>query len=454
MKFKRGQCRFFISIFIIHFSVIGAAHGEGISLTSELYELDTIRTRISFINESCRYILIGEHHEGEISKLIIGFSSPIISFGPLSRFGLLREIFNPLGYGAGSSVFYEKTDLRLNAAFSAGSRKGILWEPIPGRLGLFLFKSDERPVKSGALFSLPLNSDFLAEALILTSLPDDELDFDEWFADKAPYPGGRLVHMCGRFMVKRPYFKLLASSVICSGERIIPGYLTDLNLGFKYRKILLDILFGASTRSYLTPDGKTSDDWLLAGSRIYWNPWEPFSMTGVYIKSIAHPAIYPEQFIESSDEFSLEGETDFLLNRNLSIGLQVKGSKEISFSDSGKRSQEVGIDCGISFTLFSLGLECEWIQDFEDGSRVQNRVKLESVIDAGRAQCSGAVDFFIEDSLEYFLSGRFDLDMDKYRFYLRLWTEKPLGPGKDIREEFLAEPLESISLTLGWEVGN
>ena len=46
-----------------------------------------------------------------------GFSTPFSVIGPLLRGGLLREIINPLAYIATSSVFAEKTDLRLEFSF-------------------------------------------------------------------------------------------------------------------------------------------------------------------------------------------------------------------------------------------------------------------------------------------------------------------------------------------------
>ncbi|MDR3200947.1 MAG: hypothetical protein LBT68_05760, partial [Spirochaetales bacterium] len=60
-----------------------------------------------------------------------GFDSPWLTAGPVNTGGLFREIFSPLGYTAGSSVFAETSRLSLKTVPERSTRQGV-WVSVPG----------------------------------------------------------------------------------------------------------------------------------------------------------------------------------------------------------------------------------------------------------------------------------------------------------------------------------
>ncbi len=419
-----------------------------ITLQSELYASETLRNRISLDYSEARLVLVEKQGNGSPASFTLGFSSPVLTFGPLSRFGLLKSLFNPLGYYPGSSVFAEPTGLRLNAAFETGSRRGAVLEPLPGNLGLFLLKSSRAPLKTGGFFTLEEKnlegSSFRLEGITVYSHPERAGWGDAWFKEEAPYPGGNLLHLGGSFSLRHSGWHLHLSSAASSGERAAPGAFTQLELGYAQRQILLALLFGLCGREYFTPDGKHPKNWLLAGGKVSITFHELYTFTGSYRKEVARPEIrmQPEQYLESRDELGVLGEAAFPLSRKARIVLSGRWERTASFSVSGNRdfTDEPGL--ALSLSAGAIDFKAEWRQEIDNSKLVENSFLIGSSLLLDRIRLSGEAELFTEPEPACLFSFKFDLRPGDYHLYLRARTEiadSPFTP-------------DSISVTLGWEV--
>lgn len=430
---------------------------NGLAIRSELLQLEQLRTRLAGDHGQLRYFVAAEQTDRRVSDVLAGFSSPFFTFGPVSRFGLLRELFNPLGFSPGSSAFFEKTQLSLNGAFQPDSRRGVVWEPLPEHLGLFMFHSDNRPVKGGALFCLPLGEELRLEGTLMTSMPEDELDFEQWFAKRAPFSGGSLVHAAGKLGIDRSHHYLNFTTAACSGDRVAPGLFTHLSGGADFGAVLIDLLLGLSTASFIDPDGEYAQNWLVTGAKLNVSPWKLCWLTGAYTRSISHGALYPDRYREGTDEFELDAELAVRMSKHFSVSFEAGGDKRYVYHPDGDRDTEEKIGGSLLLEYRIFVLRGEWIAEYENGGREEQRYRLEAGLHTGRRDAcrldwSAGFKGRLSDRNEYFLFSDLDLTLRRFRFYARIKTEKSFGSERSLRAVLLSGSKEALSIILGGEV--
>ena len=335
-------------------------------IKSELEDLQFFKNRCQAQWAGYRLLLIQEQEKTEPIDMRVGFSTPHITWGPLSHFGLARMVLNPLGYSPGSTVFTEKSGFRLDCSFSGGSRLGCVIEPLPDRLGLFLWEGEGLPSKVGAFAALSPVSRLQLESIILTMATGGYLaepHSDQWFSERAPFPGGRLHHLGGRVNWQTPLLHIYASLAACGGERVIPGYFVNLDLRLQNRFFPLELLGSYCSADYFTPDGEMIDDWLRFGAESEYSLSRSAVIILTYQRKILH-GLHDRRYLPGWESLGFSAAKEFKPWQEAMITVESAATGKIDYDEYGVKEKSLACETAVGFSVdgreFSGCFAGEW----------------------------------------------------------------------------------------------
>ena len=332
-----------------------------------------IRNRVDLGIGTSRFLYIDVRNENELVYNSFGFSFPWLTAGPITVKGLIREINNPLGYSAVSSVFKEYVDIKLNSSFTDPGKSGLLMEIIPDAVGIYQYKSSEIS-KFGCFLSY--KNDLRAELLFSASLPEKETVPDSWYLDDPVFPGGMIFHNACRLAFKLPLMFASISGCISSGELVRQGYFTNINLILKTDFIELAGLAGFSSNSYFNPDGKDCNYRSLCNADIWIKAIGPLSFGGEYWIKKLRPGYIPDPYTESREGFLIKSKIDMDFNRNISFVLDSEYLNEYQYDDTGNSVIKKNIDLELLFRIVRLKSSINYSIDFIDNEILENNLKF------------------------------------------------------------------------------
>ena len=174
--------------------------------------------------------------------LVLGLESEGALVGPVAATGAWRELADPLGHDASSTVFAEATGLRLKTGLKPGSLRGLQLKPVPqlivaGFRRLATAETAGAPPTLGLVASLAPHPALQVEAYtaLRTDAPRERRP--GWVLKAAPFPGGVLSLAGARVGLAAPGAELWASANLSGGRRVpLAGHVRlaargDLKLG-------------------------------------------------------------------------------------------------------------------------------------------------------------------------------------------------------------------------------
>ena len=165
-------------------------------------------------------------------KLLAGLSLPWLKLGPLSPAGVLREAANPLGFGAGSDVFVQRSGFLLDLSIPA-TQAGVLFMPIPRVLGVFYEPDGGEGQRLGCLAGIGSRDGVSVEGFASISEPPARDREEEWLQASSPFPGGKTLTTAARLMLGSPWCGVSATIGASSAERCPPGSFAHLHCAIR-----------------------------------------------------------------------------------------------------------------------------------------------------------------------------------------------------------------------------
>ncbi len=282
---------------------------------------------------------------GSALQVRAGFSSPLVAAGPLSPAGLLRQAQNPLGFDAGSGVFTERTGFVLNGSLSGGANPGLLIEPIPGHLGLFVCGHDGGEWTAGCFTAIG-TAGFVVEGLLEASDPPRRTAPDEWYLEAPTFSGGGVVHVAGRVRWDAaPFSGALAAGLSGCGTSP-PGAFLQSSLSIGGPQAGADLLLAGVSRDYRLMDGGTSLDLLEAAARL-----RARGMGARAVLCHAARARGPGRprlpCMRSSARTSFLLEKDLLAVGRTAVGARAEGERTMRFDGEGRCTESAAAGCSL-----------------------------------------------------------------------------------------------------------
>jgi hypothetical protein len=250
---------------------------------------EEIRNRIEVQSGELAFFGLDVRRGRHVEYQALGFSSPYLTAGPVVPKGLLREIFNPLSYGPGSSVFTEAPELRIDKSFGGSGKTGLSFDPVPGHAAAFLFHSSG-VTKGGGSLNIPLAGTFSTHLLMTTSQPARDPPEESWFHDSLRFPGERLLHGAGRIVLDHPGLHGSFSLAVSGGRRIVPGSFVLADVALKTGVFRPELLIGISSPRYFNPDGEWCERGLSGGLALTLVPTSDLEIQGQYLARFDHPS--------------------------------------------------------------------------------------------------------------------------------------------------------------------
>lgn len=150
--------------------------------------------------------------------------------GPVTAAGAWRELADPLGHDAGSTVFAEATRLRLKSGLYPGSLRGVQLTPVPElaligwrRLAAAGAGGGGEPPTFGLVASLPPAAALRMEAYAALRADAPYRPRAGWKLATAPFPGGVLSLAGARVALAVAGVDLWASANLSGGPRVPLG---------------------------------------------------------------------------------------------------------------------------------------------------------------------------------------------------------------------------------------
>ena len=167
---------------------------------------------------------------------------------------MMRLVSDPVAFSAGSGVFDERTGFALDGSLQA-RRPGVLFMPIPDRLGFSCRPGRAGGTEYGVFARLPFAAGAAAECVASASRPDRQVPPDEWFLGRAPFPGGDLTCLAARLVLDSPSLDLSFGAGASSARRAEAGAFSTLWMRGRLPRLEGAILLAGATPGYRAPDG-------------------------------------------------------------------------------------------------------------------------------------------------------------------------------------------------------
>ena len=235
----------------------GASEAPRVLLSGRIDTAGAADNRLELGRRDERLLVITTHVDGEPRRVDAGLSLPWVTAGPVRLEGLVRELYNPLGYEPDSSVFAERPGLSLDGSFDGGAWHGVLLRPWPEVLGLFGVEGPHGRAVGG--FLCPGTDVLGVEAVMVAAAPPPEPWGEGWYRDRPPFPGGPLLVPALRLRWEGAAPSAASAWVLgaaSAGSHVPPGWLGSLGAGWSGERLQARLLGGVVSQGFLTPAGE------------------------------------------------------------------------------------------------------------------------------------------------------------------------------------------------------
>ncbi|MBN2532144.1 MAG: hypothetical protein JXB88_04600 [Spirochaetales bacterium] len=438
-----------ICIFIAFFLLYPVFSREGSELTSGIYGNDEFRFRLSVFNEYITLLLITKATGYENYDVIAGFSTPWILFGPVSRYGLFKEIYSPLAYTPGSAVFKEKSDIRLSCAFEPGKRRFLECSPYPGICGFFLQTGEGIPFLAGGQIAVAVKDIFFQDMLVLFSVPVAG-DEDAWYTASHQFPGGKVYHLCAKSLFKIPAFCFSITGIISGGDIIIPGFFLNCSVSNQMDWYALSVVFGYCSAYYITPDGSYKNRMIRTGGSLDLSPFPLLDFHLCSYFDVDHPSSIPQEYLCTTSTIKGKVKLNHRIQKEILMEFALSDDSSISFNEQGRRTEEheISLSAGLYRDIFTgeTALSFPFIQEKE----IIPEWKLDLAFHMGTHSLKINNTFFTGNNLSWKGSLDYGTNINQSEVRLLFSLKKPLTfTGPEFRV-FKNNPFEFILITLSF----
>jgi len=419
-----------------------------LKLTTELQDLSDLTLRAIIHYHTVKAFCILENEQ----LASFGFSTPFSAIGPLVQSGLLREIMNPLAYTATSSVFSEKTDLRLTTALDGSSYWGLALRPLPNNCMVYYLGKKAKPFAIGSVIRLEWDRFLLFESLIATSEPPAQQVSDVWFEDKPIFAGGRLVHISPRFKFTWSNLSCIISGSLSCGSLVIPGYFLHVVCGLNSDLVQTALILGYLSKDYVNPYGEYNDKNILYGGTISLTPCSWLKLEQEYKRIIFHRQPLYDQYRKCKEKLSSSLEITVALAETSMLYLNEEYYVSFYFFPDNEDYCTHKVKSAVALEIDSCKLTAELRLDhigLEDQSLV-TICKLEMLIQLVTAKIS-VERCETERKTSYSAALSLFLKLGNHKLYIKMSTKKALRADDITWQDLGASLSRYVSLTLGWE---
>ncbi|HUI71174.1 MAG TPA: hypothetical protein VL354_11705, partial [Spirochaetia bacterium] len=299
-------------------------------------------------------------------QVLAGLTSSWIRVGPLSPSGMLREAGNPMGFQAGSDAFVQRSGLTVSSSLPARS-PGILLMPVPQALGVFYQQLAGGGQWMGCLAGVFERPGVSLEGFFSLSEPPPESMGDEWFADTAPFAGGKILSSAARLVFDGQPFGMTVTLGTSLGEMSPPGGFLHLHLCAGTSQLRIFLLLSRADSTYLSPSGDPPRDASSISAALRAGDADG-SVDARVSRSVRQPGFSPRPFFADTTEAGFSAEKCVVTSADALLSLRVgarriihrntDGAAVFSSRSSGMASLRVS-----PFTLES-GISCSDSEGF------------------------------------------------------------------------------------------
>jgi hypothetical protein len=427
----------------------GRCDGHTVSLRIELEELRESSARL-LIDYPCLRLMYVEHRQSTDAVLqperwSLGIASALLTAGPVCLEGILAQLYNPLGQGAGGAAFSQNARLCLDIDPDVGSRRGVELSLIPQHWSFFLLYKEAFGAQLGSAAALPIGSRAGCELVAMLSDPPGRLDHPAgpaWYPEMPPFPGGAVSHLAGSFILGSSRSSLRLLAAVSGGTRVGPGALVTLHAVRPGPRTELALLIGHCTAGFTTPEGDDGDLQWLAAARLRWD-LRPFVLSATCRREISHTCVLSSPFRESRERLAAEIEWFRRMGPGCALIVESCALVQLHRAASGQVDEECCLEAGATLRRrgveISAGASVGWGPERPRGGLTELRLLLARDLRWGEIGLE--TKYRSGPDPGFWAAACLELVEKNRRFHARLESRRPLEP--PLRELF--------SISLGWE---
>jgi hypothetical protein len=331
----------FIIFFFVFFPVFPGNRSRGeAELTSEIHNNDEYRVRLSFFTRFFTLVFITKNPCQDNADSILGLSSPLVLYGPVYRFGLFKEIDNPLAYTPTSSVFRERTDVRFNRGVGSGRKRLLAVTLFPGVCRVFLQTGEDVPLSGGGFVSAAMGDMLFIDFFIMTTLPGEQKDDDAWYADSPRYPGGSLCHLGIKSVLYLPPLSVSFTGGASRGDLLLPGFFLNTSLFLTGELYACSGLFGYCSGKYITPGRLYKDRMIRTGGTVDFFPCPRFTLFFCAYYDMDHSSLVPADYVCTTTTVNGKITVEQDIQENSLVEYSLSADSSISYNKKGEKAED------------------------------------------------------------------------------------------------------------------
>jgi hypothetical protein len=420
-------------------------------LTCEYYNREEIRTRLTWSYHDMKLLLIEKASDIERLSVIAGFSSPLFTAGPAHKYGLFRQMNNPMGFSTESNVFYEKSGISLSTSFYTGTKSFLFFEPYPDVIGLFLAHNQGQPLFWGGMLCMEFGECCFGEMLLSGAHPEPDNLQDTWFSEEMLFPGGHVAHLGAKLCVHPDSFSLSVTEIISGGKLILPGSFTHCALSWRTAYVLPELFIGFCTDEYITPEADYEDTGFKAGGKVTVAPVTSLSWYAGYEYAQNHPKPLYGDFLEAKETWKAGVEFIIPLTGRNNLSFMSDFKKRLMYDDAGHDTEETKAALSGEFESEAFtskaGMYVTWC---EQGVETLLKGDLSFSLQMHCLLIGGS--FLIEEEPSWSAYVEYLLAFETISLYMELFTPEPLKTETNCIEQCMTDPLSTLSFTVGCEI--
>ncbi len=263
---------------------------------------------------------------------------PWLSAGTFRCTGLLREVSDPLGFCASSTVWGEQTGFALDESPSKSDTWGVFFRPGAAGIGLFDALHASGMHQSGGILVLSGLPWLRLEGLWSISAPAPDAQPADWLLSAAPWPGGQLSDLAARLTLIGPGLSLVASAGGSEGKMVPPGMFWNLRGAASTPRAELDLRVGGVDSAYRAVEGNCLTDRFLVSTLLDLQEGRCRLSAGFDL-AVGVESFSPSAALPTQEKLHALLERGFRVGRRGTVRCTLEIDKSIAWDESAEREE-------------------------------------------------------------------------------------------------------------------
>ncbi|RPJ08020.1 MAG: hypothetical protein EHM28_05460 [Spirochaetaceae bacterium] len=386
-------------------------------------DFQSLIARTVLWNDSAKAFVLAENEK----LLGWGFGSSFFTIGSIRLSGLLRELENPMGYQAASSVFTEKTQIALAPSFQKNPRTGLEISFFGDILNLYIIQKEDEKSMAGLFLKYSFIPDITQELILDMSIVPEKPETG-WFYNGLPRIPGVIGSAMHRLAFTGKGFRIVSDIALSAPENAQVGWFGAVSGSLSISSLRLLTMLCLKSEGYAATTGTLQEEALVCSLNADMAFLKHFVLGLNYRKSVPHKVPVESAFWEGNETFGASLDIympdSFVSYPVCKLGYSGKRSGGPLVLSRDRESCTLSITpLAFDWMRLTASGKVMWERDIVSGT---TDVSLEFKVGLVRGNISYAIDLD-EDGVFHSGSALLQIDMGNWSVFVKSQTRKSVS---------------------------